>query len=78
MNYQLMTDKETKMYGWIDTRIHITISPKELREVAQEMEEVWATLKPGGSTTVKVIRLGALEDNRHIYFNIDQDYFTNT
>jgi hypothetical protein len=56
-----------------DNKIIITMSPEDLRRLADEMEERWNELRPGDSTFVDII--GYLEDKTRICLHLDQEYF---
>ena len=55
-----------------ERKIIITMSPKELRDMADEMEKRWKYLKPGQSTFVDFINY---DENFLICLHLDQAYF---
>ncbi len=55
-----------------ERKVIITMSPKELRDLADKMEKKWPKLKPGDSTFVDLIHCS---DDLQVVLNLDQEYF---
>ena len=57
-----------------EKKIIITASPKELRDLADKMEERWLKLRPGQTTFVDFIDY---EGELDVHLHLDQAYFHN-
>ncbi len=58
------------MTGFVSMRVTCFITPKDLREIAEEMERRWADLAPGQLTDT---REWYVDEHTSINFSIDQD-----
>ena len=61
------------MNGYLSHIVTIHTTPKELRKIANKMEETWPTLRPGMSTVVAERLIG---ESVRVEFVIDQDRMT--
>jgi len=63
----------------VDTRYEhkliLTMSPKELRDLADKMEKVWPTLRPGQSTFVELLHYPKDDRGTWVELHLDQQYF---
>jgi hypothetical protein len=64
---------EEAMNGYLRQILTISTTPRELREIADKMEEKWPMLRTGDSTVVAERFMG---DNVTVAFSVDQAAYT--
>lgn len=60
-----------------ENKLILTMSPKELRDLANKMEERWAKLKLGDTTFVDILHHARDDRDTMVVLHLDQEYFHN-
>lgn len=63
------------MHARQENKIILTMSPKELRDLADKMEKRWATIKLGETTFVDFLHYADGSLDSAIVLHLDQEYF---